>query len=653
MEVLDAILDYLEAQDYPKSASLLRKHLRSLDTLAATEASARLLTQLNAYLHKENRPVSGSEKQLDPESEEIMESLLSRLVNASTVSEHPVVKANLDSLFEIKAFQKMVSHADQLFYDAESMNISSRILDKQKGDSSVSQIEDQSLSALQDPSSSAKSGLSKAEVRAKVSDSAEPSVVSVKSAVEGKNASFSSISLLGDNVDEYQDDDDPGFDVFQCDIQDVEVVSQQLADKYNFPARASRPSNPPNPVEKDTEESQEAVDLSQDHKKVSNLPANLRFPDSHDKFYPKEYEGVMFDCFDLKVVYDREKTGFEESKDFPIVPNTLVAGRYRVVEYLGSAAFSKAIQCVDETTGQHVCLKIIENNKDYFDQSIDEIKVLEYVNVNGDCDEHHVLKSIDCFYHKEHLILVTELLRDNLYEFSRYNRENEEELYFTLGRIQRVTFQVLQALDYIHSLHLIHCDLKPENILIKSYSRCEVKVIDFGSSCFIHDHLSSYVQSRSYRSPEVILGCKYDYKIDMWSLGCIVAELWTGNVLFQNETVQGLLARVISIVGPFPEDMFRTGRLVHKFFTADRILYQESRDDEADPDESKPRKSKGNQVQLLIPKRTTLKARLRTDDEVFISFVRSLLELDTSKRPTAKEALKHPFICEAKYQDGL
>ena len=95
-----------------------------------------------------------------------------------------------------------------------------------------------------------------------------------------------------------------------------------------------------------------------------------------------------------------------------------------------------------------------------------------------------------------------------------------------------MTKQILIALDYIHSLKLIHCDLKPENILMKSISKCECKVIDFGSSCFIHDHLSSYVQSRSYRAPEVIIGCKYDYKIDMWSLGCILAELWTGYVLF-------------------------------------------------------------------------------------------------------------------------
>lgn len=96
--------------------------------------------------------------------------------------------------------------------------------------------------------------------------------------------------------------------------------------------------------------------------------------------------------------------------------------------------------------------------------------------------------------------------------------------------MQSIAIQCLEALQFLHGLGLIHCDLKPENILVKSYSRCEVKVIDFGSSCFQTDHLCSYVQSRSYRAPEVILGLPYDKKIDIWSLGCILAELCTGNV---------------------------------------------------------------------------------------------------------------------------
>jgi serine/threonine protein kinase len=66
---------------------------------------------------------------------------------------------------------------------------------------------------------------------------------------------------------------------------------------------------------------------------------------------------------------------------------------------------------------------------------------------------------------------VCELLRENLYEFYKYNRESGEEIYFTLPRIQKVARQVLTALKYIHSLGLVHCDLKPENVLMLSYSR--------------------------------------------------------------------------------------------------------------------------------------------------------------------------------------
>lgn len=96
--------------------------------------------------------------------------------------------------------------------------------------------------------------------------------------------------------------------------------------------------------------------------------------------------------------------------------------------------------------------------------------------------------------------------------------------------LQAIARQCLEALEFLHHLRIIHCDLKPENILIKSYSRCEIKVIDLGSSCFETDNLFLYVQSRSYRAPEVILGLPYDQKIDIWSLGCILAELHTGDV---------------------------------------------------------------------------------------------------------------------------
>lgn len=84
-------------------------------------------------------------------------------------------------------------------------------------------------------------------------------------------------------------------------------------------------------------------------------------------------------------------------------------------------------------------------------------------------------------------MLILRLLRDNLYEFQKFNRKNDFEKYFTLPRLQQISKQVLHALCFIHDLGLIHCDLKPENILIKSYSKCEVKVsaLVLGSSDYL------------------------------------------------------------------------------------------------------------------------------------------------------------------------
>ncbi|CAE5964008.1 unnamed protein product [Arabidopsis arenosa] len=364
-----------------------------------------------------------------------------------------------------------------------------------------------------------------------------------------------------------------------------------------------------------------------------------------------------FETFDLKIVHRKNRTGFEEEKNFNVVLNSVIAGRYHVTEYLGSAAFSKAIQAHDLQTGMDVCIKIIKNNKDFFDQSLDEIKLLKYVNKHDPADKYHLLRLYDYFYYREHLLIVCELLKANLYEFHKFNRESGGEAYFTMPRLQSITIQCLESLQFLHGLGLIHCDLKPENILVKSYSRCEIKVIDLGSSCFETDHLCSYVQSRSYRAPEVILGLPYDKKIDVWSLGCILAELCTGNlvklsglvvefwgqegesvfiielllqVLFQNDSPASLLARVMGIVGSFDNEMLTKGRDSHKYFTKNRMLYE--------------RNQESNRLEYLIPKRTSLRHRLPMGDQGFTDFVAHLLEINPKKRPSAAEALKHPWL---------
>ncbi|GFR50340.1 hypothetical protein Agub_g12549 [Astrephomene gubernaculifera] len=348
--------------------------------------------------------------------------------------------------------------------------------------------------------------------------------------------------------------------------------------------------------------------------------------------YEPDYIDKKYEVFELRVIHRRHRTGFEETKDFPIRLNDLIAGRYQVMDFLGSAAFSRAVQALDVKTGQLVCLKIIKNNKDYFDQSLDEIKLLKYVNSMDPNDEYAIVRLYDFFYYKEHLFLVCELLRANLYEFQKYNKESGDELYFTNARIQRIARQALRSLAFLHSLGLVHSDLKPENILIKSYSRCEVKVIDLGSSCFITDQLSSYVQSRSYRAPEVILGLPYDYKVDVWSLGCILAELSSGYVLFQNDSLATLLARLEGILGPIPEWMLHKGRYTHRFYTRSGMLYE--------------RASNTQRYEMLLPKRTSLRHRMPDADEGLLEFVSYLLTVDPRKRPTAAEALKHPWLLQ-------
>jgi len=470
-------------------------------------------------------------------------------------------------------------------------------------------------------------------------------------------------------IEEYQDDEDPGYDLYECDIEYFADTCQKLSEDNDFPHRGVYKSKYRNykpvkiPFIKPKQKIENAkiklvtfnpgegyklnMNPNQDEIwKHSKLSRELNFPKakSDDDYYPIYYNGQFIDSYSLKVVVDRERTGFEESKDFKIVINNLIAGRYQILGYLGNAAFSKAVKCLDTKTNTLVCLKIIENNKNYFDQSLDEIKVLNFVNANGEPDELNFLKSIDFFYYKEHLIIVTELLNDNLYDFYDYLLKNKIEEYFSMPRIQTIAKQVLTSLKYIHSLHLIHCDLKPENILLKCISKAEVKIIDFGSSNFIYDATSSYIQSRSYRAPEVIMGCNYDYKIDIWSLGCILAELYSKTVLFMSDSVHSLLARVIGIIGPIPEWMFEKGTTVNGMFCKEKLLFMEAdavNDTNANISTTSVGKKK---MHVIVPKRTLLKNRLHCEDQNFIDFLRYLLKIDPNERPTAEEALNHPWF---------
>jgi len=231
----------------------------------------------------------------------------------------------------------------------------------------------------------------------------------------------------------------------------------------------------------------------------------------------------------------------------------------------------------------------------------------------------------------------------NLYEFIKSNDFRG----FSLKLIRRFTKQMLSSLTLLKGHRVIHCDLKPENILLAHPARSEIKVIDFGSSCFenekgIHGKVPSpresvqadssvvytYIQSRFYRSPEVILGMSYGLPIDMWSLGCILAELYTGYPIFPGENEQEQLACIMEVFGP-PEK-----HLIEK--STRRKLFFDS--------QGKPRmivSSKGRRRRVSSK---TLQQVLKCDDEPFLDFVARCLRWDPEKRLRPEDAMSHEFI---------
>ena len=420
----------------------------------------------------------------------------------------------------------------------------------------------------------------------------------------------------------------------------------------------SAESDGPSPQNKDLIELTDATS-------ALHLAGNPDFP----HVYPsgQGQKGDM-ELFHLPIIYKSQQTGFEPTKDISMQPGAVFAAQYLVQNELGSAAFSTAYRCIDLHSGEvdedgeeyheEVCLKVIKNTKDFFDQSLDEIKVLELLRRTGQCDENCVVEMKTFFYHREHLVIVTELLRQNLYEFGKFIIENDEPAYFTLPRLSSITRQSLIALNFTHKLGLVHSDVKPENILLSSYSKAKVKLIDFGSACYLTDRQSSYIQSRSYRAPEVILGLPYDGKIDIWSLGCVIAEMFTGHVTFQNDSVVSMLSRIEAICGAFPRHLIANGRQSGEFFTPIGLLYEKA-DVDDDDSHSTESSSEEDRFNVFQPKRTTLAARLgfdanlmererNTQEEeqqaMFVDFLRSMLTIDPDLRPTAEEALQHPWI---------
>ncbi|KZS89864.1 kinase-like protein [Sistotremastrum niveocremeum HHB9708] len=330
-----------------------------------------------------------------------------------------------------------------------------------------------------------------------------------------------------------------------------------------------------------------------------------------------------------KKMATRENTtnnhGYDDERgDYLVVPGDHLAYRYEIVDTLGKGSFGQVLHCRDHCTGESVAIKIIRNKKRFHHQALVEIKILDQLRKWDSEEKHHVIKMTEHFYFRNHLCIAMELLSINLYELIKANGFAG----FTTTLIRRFTSQMLASLSLMKHHRIVHCDLKPENVLLRHPAKSAIKVIDFGSSCFEHEKVYTYIQSRFYRSPEVILGMNYHMAIDMWSLGCILAELFTGFPIFPGENEQEQLSCIMEVLGlPDKELINRSSR---------RRLFFDST--------GQPRPVVNSKGRRRRPGTKSLAQVLRCDDEAFVDFVAKCLIWDPERRLKPQPAMRHPFL---------
>jgi len=215
-----------------------------------------------------------------------------------------------------------------------------------------------------------------------------------------------------------------------------------------------------------------------------------------------------------------------------------------------------------------------------------------------------------------------------LYELIKKNNYQGFSIYL----VRRFAYSILQCMRVMNKEKIIHCDMKPENILLRQKGSSAIKVIDFGSGCFESQRIYTYIQSRFYRAPEIILGIPYTTSIDMWSLGCILVELFTGYPIFPGENEAEQLAMIMEVIDLPPLQILNDASRRKLFFDSKGV----------------PRNMNTKLFKKRRPGSRPISSILKTSEANFIDFIKRCLEWDPAQRMNAEDAMKHPWMIEAK-----
>lgn len=254
----------------------------------------------------------------------------------------------------------------------------------------------------------------------------------------------------------------------------------------------------------------------------------------------------------------------DDNHDYIIKHGEKFLDRYEIASPIGKGSFGQVVKAYDHEEQCQVAIKIIKNKKPFLNQAQIEVKLLEMMNRADAENKYYIVKLKRHFMWRNHLCLVFELLSYNLYDLLR----NTNFRGVSLNLTRKFAQQLCTALLFLSQpeLNIIHCDLKPENILLCNPKRSAIKIVDFGSSCQLGQRIYQYIQSRFYRSPEVLLGVPYDLAIDVWSLGCILVEMHTGEPLFSGANEFDQMNKIVEVLGMPPKHLLDQAHKARKFF---------------------------------------------------------------------------------------
>nr|CAH7765456.1 unnamed protein product [Callosobruchus chinensis] len=201
-----------------------------------------------------------------------------------------------------------------------------------------------------------------------------------------------------------------------------------------------------------------------------------------------------------------------------------VPERYQQLSTVGSGAYGQVCSALDTVTNKKVAIKKLARpfqSAVHAKRTYRELKLLKHMR------HENVIGLLDVFYPKHdvnQIYLVTHLMGADLNNIIRTQKLTDDHVQF-------LVYQILRGLKYIHSAGIIHRDLKPSNIAVNE--DCELKILDFGLARPTENEMTGYVATRWYRAPEIMLNwMHYNQTVDIWSVGCIMAELLTGKTLF-------------------------------------------------------------------------------------------------------------------------